>query len=137
MDAPGASVDREVCPFCGRIARGDVLRRGGVAASFPDGYPLTDGHTLVVPVRHVAALDDLGGEEFIAMWRAVRREMGRLRRELSPDGFNIGVNVGASAGQTVDHAHVHLIPRYHGDVADPRGGVRCVVPHKARYWEAP
>jgi len=60
----------------------------------------------------------------------------RLRAERAPDGYNLGVNVGAAAGQTVDHAHLHVIPRYRGDVADPRGGIRWIIPGRARYWEA-
>jgi diadenosine tetraphosphate (Ap4A) HIT family hydrolase len=73
-------------------------------------------------------------EERAAVWSLVARVRGKLVSELQPDGFNVGVNDGAAAGQTVPHAHVHVIPRRAGDVADPRGGVRWVVPAKARYW---
>ena len=69
------------------------------------------------------------------MWRLVDRVRASLAAELDPDGFNVGVNDGAAAGQTVAHAHVHVIPRFEGDVADPRGGVRWVVPDRARYWQ--
>ena len=92
------------------------------------------GHTLVVPRRHVASIFELTEEEWGAVWSMV----GVVRRELAdeevPDGFNIGVNDGTAAGQTIAHAHVHVIPRRTGDVEDPRGGVRWVIPAKVRYW---
>jgi diadenosine tetraphosphate (Ap4A) HIT family hydrolase len=79
-------------------------------------------------------LFDLPEEELAALWRLVALVRGKLRAELKPDGFNLGVNDGPAAGQTVMHAHVHIIPRRTGDSADPRGGVRWVLPAKARYW---
>ena len=98
-----------------------------------DGSPVSPGHTLVVPRRHVASWFELSEEEQIAVLKAVSRARSRLDEEHSPAGYNLGVNVGAAAGQTVMHVHVHLIPRYQGDVADPRGGVRHVVPGKGFY----
>ena len=89
---------------------------------------------LVVPKRHVASLFDLPDEEQAAIWKLVAQVRGKLASELQPDGFNVGVNDGPAAGQTVPHAHVHIIPRRAGDVPDPRGGVRWVVPAKAQYW---
>jgi diadenosine tetraphosphate (Ap4A) HIT family hydrolase len=89
---------------------------------------------LVVPKRHVASLFDLPDEEQVALWRLVALIRTRLVTELRPDGFTVGVNDGPAAGQTVPHAHVHVIPRRAGDVADPRGGVRWVIPAKAQYW---
>ena len=102
--------------------------------AFPDAFPVAEGHTLVVPKRHVASLFDLAEEEQAALWRLVAQVRGKLASELQPDGFNFGVNDGPAAGQTVMHAHVHVIPRRTGDVADPRGGVRWIVPEKAAYW---
>jgi diadenosine tetraphosphate (Ap4A) HIT family hydrolase len=104
------------------------------ARAFPDAYPVAEGHMLVVPKRHVTSLFDLPEEEQAALWRLVALVRARLMDELMPDGFNVGVNDGTAAGQTVPHAHVHVIPRRAGDVADPRGGVRWVVPAKAQYW---
>lgn len=100
-----------------------------------DGYPIAEGHTLVVPKRHVASLFDLDEEERAAVWSMVEAVRGELLERLQPDGFNVGLNDGAAAGQTVMHAHVHVIPRVEGDVADPRGGVRWVLPGRAQYWE--
>ena len=76
----------------------------------------------------------LSEEDQAALWRLVALVRGKLAAELKPDGFNVGVNDGPAAGQTVLHAHVHVIPRRKGDVADPRGGVRWIMPAKARYW---
>jgi diadenosine tetraphosphate (Ap4A) HIT family hydrolase len=100
----------------------------------PDAFPVVEGHMLVVPRRHVASLFDLSDEEQAAVWKLVAQVRGKLASELKADGFTIGVNDGPAAGQTVLHAHVHVIPRRVGDVADPRGGVRWVIPAKARYW---
>jgi diadenosine tetraphosphate (Ap4A) HIT family hydrolase len=104
------------------------------ARAFPDAFPVTEGHTLVVPKRHVASLFDLPEEEQAAIWSLVALVRAKLLDGLKPDGFNVGVNDGPAAGQTVMHAHVHVIPRRAGDVGDPRGGVRWVVPAKAVYW---
>jgi diadenosine tetraphosphate (Ap4A) HIT family hydrolase len=109
--------------------------RASVPWHSPDAFPVTQGHTLIVPKRHVASLFDLPDEEQVALWKLVAQVRGKLASELQPDGFNVGVNDGPAAGQTVPHAHIHLIPRRMGDVADPRGGVRWIIPNKAAYWE--
>lgn len=123
------------CPFCTRTASGPLTAESPTAAAFPDGFPVGPGHTLVVPRRHVEDLFALGAGELAAVWAMVGTVREILSADLSPapDGFNIGANVGAAAGQTVAHAHVHVIPRFVGDVADPRGGVRRVIPGRARY----
>ncbi len=122
------------CPLCERVAGAAAPEGNALAAAIPDGFPVATGHTLVVPRRHEADVFRLSAEEQRALLELVGVVRERLARELAPDGFNIGINVGAAAGQTVGHAHVHVIPRKKGDVEDPRGGVRWVVPHKARYW---
>lgn len=121
------------CPFC-HPAASRVRLETDVAVAILDGFPVAEGHTLVVPRRHVASLFDLPDEEQAALWRLVARVRADLVTALKPDGFNVGVNDGTAAGQTVPHAHVHVIPRRSGDVPDPRGGVRWVVPGKAPYW---
>lgn len=105
----------------------------GVA--FLDRYPVSEGHSLVVPHRHVESFFKLSSEEQSDLWRLVAECRRDLSRTHKPTGFNIGINDGVTAGQTVMHAHIHLIPRYAGDQEDPRGGVRAVLPEKARYWE--
>jgi diadenosine tetraphosphate (Ap4A) HIT family hydrolase len=104
------------------------------AVAFLDGFPVTTGHTLIIPKRHVASLFELTETEQAEVWTLVAEVRAMLVAELHPNGFNIGLNDGTSAGQTVMHAHVHVIPRWHGDVADPRGGVRSIIPDKAAYW---
>lgn len=122
------------CPLCERVNAGQASEVNDLAAAIPDGFPVAPGHTLIVPRRHEADVFKLSPEETSALLQLVGLVRERLDRELKPDGFNIGINVGAAAGQTVAHAHVHVIPRKKGDVEDPRGGVRWVVPGKAKYW---
>ena len=124
-----------ICPFCERIAARDVTDQNELAAAFPDGYPLCDGHTLVVPLRHEPDFFSLTVPEQEAILSLARVVQERIGKAGSVDGFNIGINVGEAAGQTVDHAHVHVIPRRAGDVEDPRGGVRWVIPDRAAYWK--
>ena len=108
-----------------------------MALALRDAFPISEGHTLVVPRRHVASLFDLTPEEQTELWQLVAHVRAELVDKFHPDAFNIGINDGEAAGQTVPHAHIHVIPRYHGDLADPRGGVRWVIPEKAAYWKAP
>lgn len=126
--------DSTDCPFCD-LPPDRILRSAHHARAIRDGYPVAPGHTLVVPARHVTSLYDLPADEQAAVWDLVGDVRSALTSSHDPDGFNIGVNDGEAAGQTVQHAHVHVIPRYGGDVEDPRGGIRWVVPEKAKYWE--
>ena len=128
----GAAADRP-CPFCSPRA-GAVVREAALVLAVTDGFPVAEGHTLVVPRRHVASLFDLREDEQAAIWAMVGQIRSELAERLAPQGFNVGLNDGRAGGQTVIHAHVHVIPRFDGDVPDPRGGVRWVVPGKAAYW---
>jgi diadenosine tetraphosphate (Ap4A) HIT family hydrolase len=127
-------MDQHDCPFC-RLERSRIRVESEFAVSLLDGFPITQGHTLVIPKRHVASLFELSDEEQAAVWKLVAQVRASLAAELQPDGFNVGINDGTASGQTVMHAHVHIIPRHTGDVADPRGGVRWIMPDKARYWD--
>jgi diadenosine tetraphosphate (Ap4A) HIT family hydrolase len=122
------------CPFCDLIETGRLLLDGGVAVAIADASPLNRGHVLVVPRRHEPNFLALRPDELEAVSRVARAMLETVIGEHHPDGFNLGVNVGRAAGQTVEHAHLHLIPRYVGDVADPRGGIRWVIPERAAYW---
>jgi diadenosine tetraphosphate (Ap4A) HIT family hydrolase len=124
------------CPFCVRLGSKEVLFEDASAAAFPDKFPINPGHTLVVPRRHIQSYFDLSPLEQTAIWHVVAAVKARLDSELSPAGYNVGFNIGVAGGQTVAHAHVHVIPRFAGDVEDPRGGIRWVIPARARYWEA-
>lgn len=123
------------CPFCelpeSRIRSGN---QHGVVIR--DGFPVSPGHTLIIPRRHVGSLFELDAKARDALMDLLASAREQLIAEHAPDGFNIGINDGAAAGQTVAHLHIHLIPRYRGDRADPRGGVRWIFPDKADYWSA-
>jgi diadenosine tetraphosphate (Ap4A) HIT family hydrolase len=96
-----------------------------------DSNSLALGHVLVVPRRHVASFFDMTAEEKACVLALLDRAKAQIELEYAPDGYNIGVNIGRAAGQSRMHVHVHLIPRYEDDVADPRGGIRCVLANKA------
>lgn len=122
------------CPFCKRLAnRDDLIAEEERCVAFFDATPVNAGHALIVPRRHesdVLALpaDDLNA--VLAMTVELRRDLAERFR---PEGFNFGANIGEAAGQTTGHAHVHLIPRYAGDVPMPRGGIRWIIPARAVY----
>lgn len=122
------------CPFC-NIDSSRILIANDHALVFCDGFPISPGHTLIIPKRHVASFFELTVEEQMAMLKLLADTQQQLLAERNPDGFNIGINDGAAAGQTVMHLHIHLIPRYTGDMPDPRGGVRWIFPKKAKYWK--
>ncbi len=114
-----------------------MLEQGALTLIMRDRYPVSLGHTLVIPKRHIASFFEATEEEQAALWAALHRARAGLDAEHSPDGYNIGINDGAAAGQTVMHLHIHLIPRYLDDSDDPRGGVRWIFPDKAKYWVGP
>jgi len=122
-----------VCPFCTLLPERIVLHNAsGLMAR--DAFAVSTGHSLIIPHRHVGSFFDLTATErgdLLSLLDQAKSELDALHR---PDGYNIGINDGAAAGQTVPHLHIHLIPRYAGDVPDPRGGVRWVIPGKAVYW---
>lgn len=101
-----------------------------------DGFPISRGHTLVMPRRHVGSFFELDASERDDLFALLDEVKRLLDEEMRPDGYNIGINDGAAAGQTVPHLHIHLIPRYRGDREDPRGGIRWIIPEKAKYWPA-
>jgi diadenosine tetraphosphate (Ap4A) HIT family hydrolase len=121
------------CPFCNfRQAR--VLHGNELAVALRDEFPVSKGHSLIIPRRHVQSWFAATEAERAAMLELVDRIRERLDDgEDRPDGYNIGINDGEAAGQTVMHLHLHLIPRFHGDVPDPRGGVRHVIPGRGNY----
>jgi diadenosine tetraphosphate (Ap4A) HIT family hydrolase len=106
-----------------------------LAFAIRDGFPVSPGHTLIVPRRLVVTWFEATREEQVAMLELADVVKAQLDAELQPDGYNIGINAGAAAGQTVMHLHLHLIPRFVGDVPDPRGGVRHVIPGKGNYLD--
>ncbi|WP_292393000.1 HIT family protein [Methanoculleus sp. UBA303] len=120
------------CPFCNPRPEEIALASDLCYARY-DKYPVSPGHLLVIPFRHVAGFFEATDEEQVALLALVREAKRLLDERFRPDGYNIGVNVGEAAGQTVMHLHVHVIPRYAGDMEDPRGGVRGVIPERRGY----
>ena len=120
------------CVFC-NISQDRRIAENDLCFAIYDDFPVSKGHTLIIPKRHVADYFDLTEDEVMAMQALMRDIKAKIDSELSPDGYNIGINVNAAAGQTVFHVHMHLIPRYVGDVENPRGGVRGIIPAKQKY----
>ena len=121
------------CPFCS-LSRDRLVFESELAIAFRDGFPVSPGHTLVIPRRHVASFFDTTPQEQAAMLRLLNLARIDLDHRHHPSAYNVGINDGLAAGQTVPHVHIHLIPRYAGDREDPRGGVRWVLPNQAAYW---
>ena len=127
--------DAPDCPFCKRVrGRKFLLATRRTAVAIPDAHLVSPGHCLVLPKRHEPDFFELTVDEQSDMLELLWELRELLEAEHHTKSFNVGVNAGAPAGQTVDHAHMHLIPRYEGDVPDPRGGVRWVIPERAPYW---
>lgn len=121
------------CPFCKVESEREIIASTSLSIAFFDGYPVSQGHVLIIPRRHVASFFDLAENEQLDMLMLAKRVKGIIDEIYHPDGYNIGVNVGEAAGQSVFHVHMHVIPRYKGDVPNPRGGVRAVIPAKQSY----
>lgn len=123
------------CPFC-TLPLARIVHANHLAVVIRDAYPVSSGYTLVLPRRHVESFVELEPPERDAVSELLDVARRDLDQALHPDGYNIGINDGSAAGRTVPHLHVHLIPRYKGDQADPRGGVRWIFPERADYWSA-
>ena len=123
------AIETEACELC---TPADVLLEEELAYARLDNNPLSKGHVIVIPKRHVADFFDMTAAEQSTVLGLLNEAHSRLRLDHSPDGYNIGVNIGKAGGQSRMHVHVHLIPRYAGDVADPSGGIRCVLAQRGR-----
>jgi len=122
------------CPFCYDNIKDRVVAEQNSVVAIPDNYPVTDGHLLIIPKRHTedyfAMNETEKGDNDVLIMKLKNRIM---EKDHSVTGFNLGINIGESAGQTIFHAHIHLIPRRNGDTPNPRGGVRGVIPEKMSY----
>ncbi|URZ06892.1 HIT family protein [Clostridium felsineum] len=110
------------CPFCSSN-NFDIICENKFAFAILDKNPVNEGHTLIIPKRHFPFFFEASGEEITAMYSLLHEAKGILDIQYEPSGYNIGVNVGYYAGQTIKHMHIHLIPRYKGDVDEPKGGI--------------
>ncbi|OIJ20956.1 diadenosine tetraphosphate hydrolase [Anaerobacillus alkalidiazotrophicus] len=118
------------CPFCNPK---NIVFENDLAFAIFDIFPVNKGHLLIIPKRHVSDFFDTTLEERAAINQLLEDGKALLAEKYQPDGYNIGINCGETAGQTIFHVHVHLIPRYKGDMENPRGGVRGVIPEKRIY----
>jgi len=125
----------ESCPFCLPVCT--LLVENDLAFAMHDNFPVSPGHTLIIPRRHLSSYFDTTDYERNALWRAVDDVKRIIDDRFHPDAYNIGINCGEAAGQTVNHLHIHVIPRYAGDMPDPRGGVRHVISGRGNYLAAP
>ena len=128
---------KEHCAFCQIINNNEkqrILAQNPLAFAIHDGYPVSAGHSLIIPCRHVGSFFEISSDEREALFELLDKVKIEIDKQYSPDAYNIGINDGMEAGQTLQHLHIHLIPRYQGDIDDPRGGIRWLFPHKAQYW---
>ena len=119
------------CPFC-NLEREKILD-SELSFAIYDGFPVNDGHALIIPKRHIANYFELTNEEQRDCFELLNRVKEKLQEKYNPNGFNVGININEAAGQTIPHVHIHLIPRFEEDVEEPRGGVRGVIPSKKTY----
>jgi diadenosine tetraphosphate (Ap4A) HIT family hydrolase len=123
---------RVSCPFCTLPAE-RIVAQDDLTCTLRDAYPVSPGHTLIITRRHIASMAQATVDEQHALLGALAIARNALDSELRPDGYNLGINDGLAAGQTIMHLHLHLIPRYTGDTPRPRGGVRHCIPGKGDY----
>lgn len=123
---------KDDCPFC-QPPDTDIVLGNPLAYARWDKFPVSPGHLLIIPRRHFADYFEATDDEQQALAELLKAARQILLAEYQPTGFNIGVNIGSTAGQTVMHVHIHLIPRFPNDMEDPRGGVRGVIPSKRMY----
>jgi diadenosine tetraphosphate (Ap4A) HIT family hydrolase len=121
------------CPFCNPDKDREIILESASVYAIYDKFPVNNGHVLIIPKKHVSNYFELSFKEQSACWFVLNSVQKIIQEKFNPDGFNIGINVNETAGQTVPHVHIHLIPRYNGDVEKPRGGVRGVIPGKKEY----
>lgn len=126
-------MSNKTCLFC-TLPQERIIESNDSGVVIRDDYPVSSGHTLIIPRRHYGSFFELTGDERNDLMQLLDKAKRVIDTELKPDGYNIGINDGPAAGQTVLHLHIHLIPRYIGDSKDPRGGVRWVISERADYW---
>jgi diadenosine tetraphosphate (Ap4A) HIT family hydrolase len=135
------TTDAQICPFCD-IAQAEsprsnhprIIAENDYAFIIRDAYPVSSGHSLIIPKRHIGSYFKTSKGEKACIAELLELAKKQLDQEFQPDAYNIGINDGPAAGQTVAHCHLHVIPRYAVEGEDPRGGVRWVVADKADYW---
>lgn len=133
---PASEASKGDCPFCQLIHSTEVVLENDTFVAKYDRYPVSKGHMLLIPKRHVRSFFELQKAEAWDFFQLLKLARLKVLKEASPDAFNIGINDGHAAGQTIEHLHIHLIPRYEGDVDHPAGGVRNIIPNLVLYSPA-
>ncbi len=133
-NCPAMTFAATPCPFC-TLPQERVRGENAHGVWVRDAYPISKGHSLIIPRRHVGSFFDISEVERSGLLELLDLAKAAAGSEFNPDGYNVGINDGPAAGQTVPHLHIHLIPRFKGDLPDPRGGVRWIIPAKANYWD--
>jgi len=123
------------CPFC-EVEESRVILESDIGLVIRDAFPISPGHTLVIPKKHMPSFFELERADRDGLLDLLEKAKLNLDREYNPQSYNVGINDGPAAGQTIPHLHIHIIPRYRGDCEDPRGGVRWINPDKAKYWNS-
>ena len=121
------------CPFCNPASERELILESATAYAMFDKFPVSNGHILIIPKKHCGNYFELSFKEQSACWFMLNNAKDILNKSLLPDGYNVGININEAAGQTITHAHIHLIPRYKDDVKEPKGGIRGVIPEKKNY----
>ena len=111
------------CIFC-NYENEKIIVENNLAFAIYDNFPVNEGHALIIPKRHFSSFFEANEEEILAMYELIHKVKLEIDEKYKPTGYNIGVNIGEDGGQTIMHLHVHVIPRYKGDIDNPRGGVR-------------
>ena len=123
------------CLFCDKnnFEKRYIMTENDLFYAKLDENPVSKGHAMVIPNEHIVSFFDLPDNTLISLFDFIKKVKSIIQSEHNPDAFNIGINDGAEAGRTIDHLHIHIIPRYKGDVENPRGGVRHIIPGKGNY----
>jgi diadenosine tetraphosphate (Ap4A) HIT family hydrolase len=133
MDTEGDPMNKALCPFCSINIKDRVFLHNDTFQAVYDLYPVSPGHTLLIPKRHISSFFDLTNKELEDFYSLIKIARSAVSRKYSPEGFNIGINNGEVAGQTIPHLHIHLIPRFLGDDQHPEGGIRKIIPNMVEY----
>ncbi len=122
------------CLFCDRYGdKLDLIQENDFCYAVWDGFPVSAGHSLIIPKKHILSFFDLEKVELESIFEMMKDVKDLISEKYHPDSYNIGINDGEEAGRTIHHLHIHIIPRYKGDVENPRGGVRHIIPGKGDY----
>jgi len=130
------SKNQNSCIFCNPESNRELITESAMFYSIYDKFPVSEGHSLIIPKNHITNYFKLSQHEYYASFLVLNRVQGIIQKKFKPNGFNIGLNIGETAGQTIDHIHIHLIPRYIGDCENPVGGIRNIFPLKANYIQS-